>query len=471
MRAVVKDSTDMDNGNSSQTWLDSDGQVANLYAPANNSRISRQEFPLGDGAWHHLALTTFPQGGRGFQMFIDGRAVGEMNPNNTYADETGKRHPVNGGNAMYLDGPLVLCARLSNATDTNRTLDGRLTQFGIFNQALNATQIETLYRQGPLADGTPPTKASTPASLATSKGQVLLGGVKLPTIAAYFPLSGDPLRSDATFSQPVFNGTASGMTMVHDPIAGSAIQCSQDSDTRVLLDDVTYGSNGSFAINVWVRPVNLTGDSYQYIFSHGLVDRDGADPWQANQVQMYIPETGTGSFGVVRTLVKDSSDSGSTTSAFSFLDSNGLVGWVNSSQAAKTGSNLEIGQTLQARAWLMLTLTTHPSGGKGFQIWINGVLLADEAANGAYQREPVVVDGLTLCFLPGSSARRNYLYRCKEPQTCQPISSWIEQQPEVAAAIRNDPNAPTLEEFGVCAGSPLAVPLMQPNASLVPLPL
>ena len=105
------------------------------------------------------------------------------------------------------------------------------------------------------------------------------------------------------------------------------------------------------------------------------------------QVQMYVPETNAGAFGVLRILVKDSFDNGSTNSAFSFLDSNGLVGWVNSSQAAKTSSNLQIGQMLQARAWLMITLTTHPSGGKGFQIWVNGVLLADEAANGTYQSE------------------------------------------------------------------------------------
>ena len=51
---------------------------------------------------------------------------------------------------MSLDGPLVLCARGSNATDayeTDRILNGRLTQLGIFDQALDATQIETLYQQ------------------------------------------------------------------------------------------------------------------------------------------------------------------------------------------------------------------------------------------------------------------------------------------------------------------------------------
>lgn len=48
---------------------------------------------------------------------------------------------------MFLDGPLVLCTRLSNSTVSDRTLEGRLTQFGIFDQALNATQMETLYQQ------------------------------------------------------------------------------------------------------------------------------------------------------------------------------------------------------------------------------------------------------------------------------------------------------------------------------------
>lgn len=109
------------------------------------------------------------------------------------------------------------------------------------------------------------------------------------------------------------------------------------------------------------------------------------------QVQLYIPETNTAAFGVVRAIAKDSTDNGTTPSAFSFLDTNGLVGWVNSSQAAKTSSNFQVGQMLQGRGWMMLTLTTHPEGGKGFQLWINGGLAAEEVANGTYQS--------TACFL------------------------------------------------------------------------
>ena len=61
-------------------------------------------------------------------------------------DELGIRHDVNGGNAMKLDGPLFLCTRNSSG-DTDRTLNGRLTQLGIFDQALNASQIQALYGQ------------------------------------------------------------------------------------------------------------------------------------------------------------------------------------------------------------------------------------------------------------------------------------------------------------------------------------
>lgn len=64
-----------------------------------------------------------------------------------HADVTGQQHDINGGNPMFLDGPLVLCARSSNATNTSRTLNGRLTQFSIFDQALNATQVQILYQQ------------------------------------------------------------------------------------------------------------------------------------------------------------------------------------------------------------------------------------------------------------------------------------------------------------------------------------
>ena len=63
----------------------------------------------------------------------------------------------------------------------------------------------------------------------------------------------------------------------------------QAKESQVLLDDVPYGSNGSFAINVWVQPVDLTGNNHQYIFSHGLVDTAYDDHWQANQVSLLGP--------------------------------------------------------------------------------------------------------------------------------------------------------------------------------------
>lgn len=40
-------------------------------------------------------------------------------------------------------------------------------------------------------------------------------------------VAGDPVRSDPTLTKPTFNGSSSGVTMVQDPIAGSAILCSQ----------------------------------------------------------------------------------------------------------------------------------------------------------------------------------------------------------------------------------------------------
>ena len=100
---------------------------------------------------------------------------------------------------------------------------------------------------------------------------------------------------------------------------------------------------------------------------------------------MYMPEASSPAFGVVRSLVKDSTDNGTSSAAFSFLDSNGLVGWVNSSAAAQQSGNRQLQQTLLGNAWIMLMLTTHPEGGKGFQIWVDGSLAAEETANGTYK--------------------------------------------------------------------------------------
>ena len=42
------------------------------------------QLPLDDGSWHLLGVTTRPEGGDGFQLYVDGALAGEVGPGVLY---------------------------------------------------------------------------------------------------------------------------------------------------------------------------------------------------------------------------------------------------------------------------------------------------------------------------------------------------------------------------------------------------
>ncbi len=159
---------------------------------------------------------------------------------------------------------------------------------------------------------------------------------------------------------------------------------------------------------------------------------------------MLLPETLNEGFGVVRTLVRDSTDAPQASGAETFLDSDNTVGkdagsnqstvdtllvrpssstpvsvspptaewprawdwclqhasgevdpdqqmmWCCSCRnTVRSAWKYSTGQTKRCRraqdgGWHMIGLTTHPFGGKGYQMYLDGALVADMAANGSY---------------------------------------------------------------------------------------
>lgn len=71
VRAIVKDTTDSYAGRHSRTFLDSDGVVGS-DAPRATPRPA-----LADGEWHMVTLTTLPEGGKGYELYVDGTRRGE----------------------------------------------------------------------------------------------------------------------------------------------------------------------------------------------------------------------------------------------------------------------------------------------------------------------------------------------------------------------------------------------------------
>ena len=88
--------------------------------------------------------------------------------------------------------------------------------------------------------------------------------------------------------------------------------------------------------------------------------------WLPFQVHVFTPNEGRPLSGLVRALVKDSNDN----SAPIFLDSDGMV---NNDEARSHGSDVI---DINDGKWHMITLSTSPTHGKGYRMYVDGALAA-----------------------------------------------------------------------------------------------
>lgn len=73
-RAVVKDSNDTDD----LLFLDSDGVINNQRLLGDLAGPNPGATNVSDGYWHMITLTTLPEGGKGYQLYVDGMLAGEV---------------------------------------------------------------------------------------------------------------------------------------------------------------------------------------------------------------------------------------------------------------------------------------------------------------------------------------------------------------------------------------------------------
>ena len=91
------------------------------------------------------------------------------------------------------------------------------------------------------------------------------------------------------------------------------------------------------------------------------------------QVRVYFPESDHPAYGILRSIVKDSTD---TANASSYLDSDGRVGasYDNTYEADPDWEHYYLADGL----WHMITLTTldkNASGPQGFAMFLDGLLV------------------------------------------------------------------------------------------------
>lgn len=79
LRAIVHGASDPPINATSPIYLDSDGCVSDPGCLEGNAPPD-----VDNGQWHLLAITTLPQGGSGFEMYVDGERVSSMEGSTLY---------------------------------------------------------------------------------------------------------------------------------------------------------------------------------------------------------------------------------------------------------------------------------------------------------------------------------------------------------------------------------------------------
>ncbi|EIE21984.1 hypothetical protein COCSUDRAFT_56427 [Coccomyxa subellipsoidea C-169] len=455
VRAIVKDGSDTYRGLPSVTFLDSSGEVSNL---ARNATNRGPPYPsLQDMRWHMLTLTSQPDGSNGYCMYVDGKLAGQMQENATYIGSDGIRRTVDGGQPMNIDGSIVLCGRSDG--DNARGYSGQLAELAIWDESLSEAAVAKIYSAGlgfssnqmastspsDVVDTAPPAPAEPPTITPLASGIAAPSYSKIPVPVAFFPLSGYHLNSEPKLaSGGNFSGAGYNIMWMPDPDVGIVAECTKVNDSTIVLDPVSYGSSGQWAINIWMKPGSLYGSNFQYMFSHAQ-SKFFQTGWESNQIRMFFPELLHPAFGVIRAIAKDTTDTETEDSAVVFLDSDGLVGALtrNASEPSPTDAGRGI---LQDGKWHMVTLSSLYDGTRGYAMFIDGRLTAVLNGNQSYtdaSGNPLHIDGggpmqldgpIVLCGRSDNDTLRGYNGRLTQLAIFDTSLSPLQGLPTIASA-------------------------------------
>lgn len=311
-----------------------------------------------NGLWHHLVLTTRPDGQKGYNQYLDGvlrsaspyvsgvgKDKGYAEPYNA-ADNTGWRNYLGvGGSPIDPVGDIRLCGRNRPVSWADRDADpfeaqydprryfrGKVAHFSVWNSALSQDQVNDLHKSYVDRYGLTVTPFKMPAMIPKPMAYYFMdeghgrnlkesvtqdstaGQVDFvdETEADVHPDELDDDDSTDDISNLVhythqFN-TTNEPNWVHDAYFGSTIACGEITEHShqkdfITLADVDYGRHGKWAMSVWYRHTrgdNFDGYQREQFFGHG----DPAFPTSArNQIHIQFERSDR-----IRTMVKDSKD-------------------------------------------------------------------------------------------------------------------------------------------------------------------
>ena len=188
VRAVVKDADDVPG----RSFLDSDGRAnddGDRAVPSSLSSTSSSAQPAakaGDGAWHHVIVSSRPEGGDGFVLYVDGRLRGEV-PAPPGAAPAGETLFADGGGPLGLAGGLsnssvYLCGRSDGAAD--RFFSGSVAHVGFWDSALDSAAASALFESVPLAASSSGAAAKAAAAASASVSSSAATDSPEPAVAA-----------------------------------------------------------------------------------------------------------------------------------------------------------------------------------------------------------------------------------------------------------------------------------------------
>ncbi|CAK0785312.1 hypothetical protein CVIRNUC_008519 [Coccomyxa viridis] len=329
----------------------------------------------------------------------------------TAAQAPGQAYPAS-SNALQLYGmPVCWLTKITDSTPVRSCPE--------LQACIPLSEMQIAQNMGALSvPGSPSSLVGTVGvcTAAMDSGYHLPNATTVPPPMAFFPLTGSPATYPAlaTYPVPQYSGYAMNAAQVADPLFGGAVVCERDLQAEVQLDTVPYATTGTFTVNVWVQVNATLGTDMEYIFSHSTMAGSTGyyeDPWAANQVEMYFPESGHPAFGIFRAIVKDSTDVNHGAASVVWVDSDGKIAYngprmsgLSDPKSSSSGGTPTSASALLDRQWHMLTVSTQPDHTKGYRLFLDGQLVGQISNTSMYNGQdgtPLLVPGGAPAALSG----------------------------------------------------------------------
>ena len=267
--------------------------IDNPVKTAASTDTDRAIRDYDNGLWHHLVLTTRPDGQKGYNQYLDGvlRAaspfVQGVGVDKGYDDPSYVNHLGVGGRPIDPVGDIRLCGRKKPATwanddadsdeaeyDPRRYFRGKVAHFSVWNSALSQEQVNDLHKSYVDKYHLTVTPFEMPANIPTPMAYYFMDeghGRSLKESVTQDSTAGQVLFVDETEEDVNHDDTerythqynqTNKPNWVHDEYFGRTIQCGEITEHShqkdfLALADVDYGAKGKWAMSVWYRHVNF----------------------------------------------------------------------------------------------------------------------------------------------------------------------------------------------------------------------